>query len=236
MPGIMTSSRMRSGGCARDHARAPPRRSPRLEQAKPSGASIDFEQLPVVALVVDDQHARRGDRPVVDARRSSACQLRRRWPREIPCSASAWRCSRRSRRRGCAPRRPSSPARSARSPEWRASPRRRLSSAVASRPSMPGSWMSIRIRSGCSLARQRQPGLGVGRAEHGVARRLAAGRPPASCWRGCPRRSGPSPCQAAAVPAGHRAPDLGREAVAVELRLLHDRRHVAVRAARDPPR
>ncbi len=81
---------------------------------------------------------------------------------------------------------------------------------------------------GLLVARQRQPGLGVRRAEHGVARRLQQedrqrhvggvvlddqdlGHVRPTAWR-----------------PGHGPPDFGREAVAVELGLFHDRRHVAV--------
>ena len=188
----------------------PPDSSHEQTQAAPARAAVPDVALPL---------ARR--RRVIrraGARQAPSCRARP--SREIPCSPSAWRCSRRSPRRGCAPRRPSSPARSARSPESRASPRPRLS--------MRRGLEAVHAReAGCpsgsgraSLARASvSPASASVAREHGVARRLAAGRSAASCSSGCPRRSGSSPCQATSLAARHRPPDLGGEAVAVERRL-----------------
>src|ERR1022692_4577283 len=103
----------------------------------------------------------------------------------------------------------------------------RLSSTVASRPSMPGSWISIRMRSGCSARANARP------ASASVALstvcRTEFNRNIASVMlvalSSMMRTFAMSVDQLA---SRYGPPDFDRDAFTVELGLIHDRRHVAI--------
>src|SRR6185503_16671564 len=99
--------------------------------------------------------------------------------------------------------------------------------AVACRPSIPGSWMSIRIRWGCS-------------ARASVTPASASATGSTSCPADSSRKRASFMLAALSSttstramsggdrPSGHGAPDLHREAATLEVRLVHDRRDIAV--------
>src|ERR1035441_11079929 len=103
----------------------------------------------------------------------------------------------------------------------------RLSSPMASIPPMPGSWISIRTRSGRSLRASVSP------ASASLALRTG--------WPGASSRNTANVMLAALsslirilATSGdqgavrHDPPDFGRESVTVALALVHDRRHIAI--------
>src|SRR5450756_328513 len=101
----------------------------------------------------------------------------------------------------------------------------RLSSTVASRPSMPGSWMSIRIRLGCSSRANLSP-ISASAALSTVW--------PADCSRnianvilaGLSSTIRTFAISGDQVAARHGPPDFDPKTVPVELGLFHDRRHL----------
>src|ERR1700737_1805753 len=102
-----------------------------------------------------------------------------------------------------------------------------LSSAVASSPSMPGSWISMRTRSGCPLRANVNPVSADG------ALRTEC---PADCSRNVANvmlAALSSMIKTFAMSGyheatGHCSPDFGDKAVAVEVGLFHDCHHVAI--------
>src|SRR5688572_27818413 len=102
-----------------------------------------------------------------------------------------------------------------------------FSNTVASSPSMPGSWMSIRIRSGCSSRAKVRP------ASASVALSTVC---PADCSRNTPNVmlvALSSTISTLAMsgdqrPPRHGPPHFGHEAVASEVDLLHDHFDIAV--------
>src|SRR5450432_3358858 len=105
-----------------------------------------------------------------------------------------------------------------------------LSSAVAWRPSIPGSWMSIRIRLGCSSRASINP------ASASVALSTAW---PADCRRktanvmfvGLSSMIKTLAMSGHHLAARHGPPHFDREAFTVEVVFLHDHRHGAVELA-----
>src|ERR1700682_1380162 len=102
-----------------------------------------------------------------------------------------------------------------------------LSRAVASSPSMPGSWISISIRSGCPLRANVNP----------VSADVALSTEwPADCSRNVAKvmlAALSSMIRTFAMSGyhkatGHCSPDFGNKAVAVEVGLFHDCHHVAI--------
>src|SRR5688500_16560037 len=101
-----------------------------------------------------------------------------------------------------------------------------LSCTVASRPSMPGSWMSIRMRYGRSARARVRP------ASASVALMTSC---PAAFTRyvcGVLVAVSSSTISTLAMSGHYRSPrhgpsDLGREALLIEVSLFHDRRHGA---------
>src|SRR3984957_18391773 len=101
-----------------------------------------------------------------------------------------------------------------------------LSSAVAFRPSMPGSWISIRTRWGCSARAIVSPAsasvalstVWPADCSRNVANAILAGL---SSITRMTATSGDLP------PPRQRAPNLGGKQLGVESGLVHDRRHVA---------
>src|SRR5258705_4177825 len=102
-----------------------------------------------------------------------------------------------------------------------------LRRAVACRPSMPGSWMSIRTRSGCSTRARASPdsaSLALNTTwpadwSRNVASVMLAGL---SSTTRTFAISGGHPA------TGHRSPYFGDESVTIEVCLFHDRQHVPI--------
>src|ERR1019366_2414378 len=102
-----------------------------------------------------------------------------------------------------------------------------LRSIVAWRPSMPGSWMSIRIRLGSSLRASFRPAsafVAMSTVWPTASRRMTV----TVVWAGLSSMTRTVAMSRPRSAAGHGPPDFVPDAAVVERALGHDRRHVAI--------